>query len=80
MLLTKLLFGFGISTNHFELENIPTMQCSYDIISGYNMLNVDFADELYGETYFSSSNRTSTQASNLTYDRRVQQSPYSKKI
>ncbi len=80
MLLTKLLFGFGIATNHFELESIPTMRSSYDVISGYSMLNIDFSNELYGEVYFSNAKQRVTQTSNLIYARQVQQSLYSKKI
>ena len=78
LLLTKLLFSFGLATNHFELENIPSQERYCDVLSDYSMLNS--ANELYKEDYFFNSKQVFVVSPGLVVSRQEQQRPYSKKI
>ena len=72
LLLTKLLFSFGIATNSFDIENELMM-------SGYSMLNENFDNQLNKETHFSYVEDV-IRVSKLSVSRQERSLLYSKKI
>jgi hypothetical protein len=79
LLLTKLLFSFGIATNSFDIENELMKSYSCDILSGYSMLNENFDNQLNKETHFSYVEDV-IRVSKLSVSRQERSLLYSKKI
>lgn len=80
LLLTKLLFSFGIATNSLNVENELIENYSYDMLSGYSMLNKRFENQLYSDIRFSYMEVDVIRVSKLSVSHQEQPSLYSKKI
>ena len=55
LLLTNLLFSFGVISNSFSIEKDYAFNQYDELTTGYSMLNNDFSNDLRSGLYFSTS-------------------------